>query len=156
MEAPMIVRRWRTRSWVAVATLSLAMLAAALLVVHYAHWDLVAKYPVDGTVNTCASEGWICQTMALDMTEDKTGRVYHMTLPSDGGEVAEMARATGPGTHVRVYYERRAIWLPWEGSTRRAVGVDWLPAGELPKALGDGGTDAAKLDDKARNVISPR
>jgi hypothetical protein len=152
----MIARRWLTRRRVGAVALSLVVLPAALLAVHYARWDLVAKYPIDGTVNSCRSEGWICKTVALDVTADGTGKVYHLTLPADGREVAEFARATGPGSHVRVYYERRAIWVPWEGSTRRAVGVDWLPAGALPGVTGDGGTQAAKSDGTAPEATSSR
>jgi hypothetical protein len=147
----MIGRAWFTRGRVAVAAGVLVLLAAALLVVHYAHWDVVAKYQIEGTVNSCRSEGWVCKTVALDVTEDKTGHLFHLTVPSDGDEVVELARAGGRGSHVRVYYERRAIWLPWEGSTRRAVGVDWLPPGELPAVILDGTTEAARSDGVARD-----
>jgi hypothetical protein len=145
----MIARNWLKPRRIMTAALFVVVLGLALLLVHYARWDVIAKYPIDGSVNSCHSEGFICQTMVLDVTPDGTQNVYHLTLPAEGGEVAELARATGPGSHVRVYYERRAIWVPWEGSTRRAVGIDWLAPG-TPAVIGDGGAEAARSESIAR------
>jgi hypothetical protein len=118
-----------------------------LLLAHYARWDVVSKYPIDGIIESCHSEGFICKGTALELKVNGSGKVYHVTLPPDAGEVDELSRAAGTGRHVRIFCERRAIWIPWEGSTRQAVGVDWLAPGGVPVVIvGDGGTEAARSD----------
>jgi hypothetical protein len=114
------------------ALLVLLVLGAALLFAHYAGYDVLARYSIDGTVISCRSEGLIWKTTQLELKEEKTGRVINVTLPATGQEVNDLANAKGQVRQIRVYYERRAISLPWEGSTRRATGVDWAPLKEGP------------------------
>lgn len=144
-------RNWITPGRAVTVALCVLALGAALLLVHYARWDVVAKYPIDGVVTSCRPEGLICKTMELEVTADGTGKVVRLTLPAGGDEVGELARAPGTGSHVRVWYERRAIWIPWEGSTRRAVGVDWLPLdGGLPAVIGEHRPEPLESENVAR------
>jgi Leucine Rich repeat len=123
-------QNWTRRA--AFTAVFVVALGAALLVAHYARWDVVAKYPIDGVLTSCRSEGLIWETVHCELTADGTGQVVCFTLPAGSQEVGEFARATTQGGRVRVYYERRVLWLPWEGSPRQAAALDWLPTESDP------------------------
>jgi hypothetical protein len=121
-----------------ISGLFVLVVGASLLSVHYAGYDVVSRYPIDGVLTSCRSEGFFAKTVQLEMTADGTGKSLSFTVPADGQELDEFARAAGQGARIRVYSERRAVWLPWEGSTRRATGVDWLGSIGRPSAIDDG------------------
>ena len=121
----MSARRVRIRRAAFVVLFVLAAVVG-LLCVHYARLDVVSKYPIDGVLRAWRYEGRMWKTLTCEFTADGTGEVIQVTVPGEGREVNDLAAWIPPTSRVRIYYERRAIWLPWEGSTRRAVGVDLL------------------------------
>jgi hypothetical protein len=112
--------------WVLLVACVLLAVEAALLIIHYAGFDVVAKYTIDGVLVSWRYEDRFQETLTAEFSADRTGKVIQVTVHAQGRQASELAACIPPASRVRLYYERRAVWLPWEGSTRRAVGFDLL------------------------------